>query len=172
MKPKIDQENEHEQDEQLAGLSSKHLGIAVVFIAIVTFALIITLQPGSDQNIIAAKQDGDNLVIEVTNVKPEAKFYYFEVSDVQIQFFAVLGFDNQPHIAFDACDVCYESKKGYSHEDPYMRCRNCDNTFLVDSIGTENIAGGCWPSYLPVSIEAGEILIDISDVTQKMYMFA
>ena len=112
------------------------------------------------------------MIIKVTDVKPNAKFYYYQVNEVQIKFFTVLGFDNQAHIAFDACDVCYESKRGYAHEDPYMTCLNCGNTFLVDGIGTENLAGGCWPSYLPVSITAGQILIEVSDVTQKLYMFS
>ncbi len=158
-------------NDEYDGLSSKHLGIAVACIAVFTFALIIALQPGPEQNTIAAKQEGENLVIKVKDVKPDAKFYFYEVENVKIKFFAVLGFDNNPHIAFDACDVCYEAKKGYAHEDPYMRCRNCDNTFLVDGIGTENVAGGCWPSYLPISIIENQIVIEITEITQKLWMF-
>jgi uncharacterized membrane protein len=122
--------------------------------------------------IIAARQEGENLVINLADVNPAVKFYYYELNDVKIQFFAVLGEDDQPHIAFDACDSCYAAKKGYLHANPYMKCNNCGRTFLVTSIGTENLSGGCWPSFLPVVITDGKILIKISDVTQKLFMFA
>jgi uncharacterized membrane protein len=171
MNSKVDN-NEDEMYEEYKGLSSKHLVFAIAFIGILSFVVIIGLQQNPGQSVTAARQDGDNLVVKVAEVKPVAKFYYYSVNDIKIQFFVVLGFDNQPHIAFDACDVCYASKKGYAHKDPYMECRNCGNTFLVDAIGTENLAGGCWPSYLPITVSSGNILIKISDVTQKQYMFA
>jgi uncharacterized membrane protein len=164
-------QHEYEQDGEYKGLSSKHLGIAIVLIAIVTFAVIIAFQQNPGHNATVANQEGDNLVIKVTDVKSDAKFYYYEVSDVRIRFFTVMGYDNQPHIAFDACDVCFESNRGYAHADPYMQCRECKKTFLVDGIGTENLSSGCWPSYLPVTITDGKILIKIDDVTQKQYMF-
>ena len=129
-------------------------------------------QQNPGQGVIAAKQDGDNLVITLTDVKVDAKFYYYQPNEVKIRFFAVLGSDDQPHIAIDACDSCYAAKKGYLHVNWHMKCNNCGRTFLVTDIGTENISGGCWPSYLPVTIEKGKILIKISDVVKKEFMFA
>jgi len=172
MNSKLDKNDELTNKEEYSGLSSKHLMIAVVCISIFGFALITGFQQNPAQSIIAAKQDGDNLVINLTDINPEVKFYYYKFNDVKIQFFAVLGEDNQPHIAFDACDSCYAAKKGYLHANPYMKCNNCGRTFLVTSIGTENLSGGCWPSFLPVVITDGIILIKISDVTQKLFMFS
>ena len=173
MKSKLENNDEYVDEDEYGSLSSKNLVIAIVCISIFGFALMIGFQPNPEQGgVIVAKQDGDNLVINLADVKPEVKFYYYEFSDVNIQFFAVLGDDNQPHIAFDACDSCYAAKKGYLHANPYMKCNNCGRTFLVTSIGTENLAGGCWPSFLPVAITDGKILIKISDVTQKLFMFS
>ncbi|PWI48084.1 hypothetical protein CEE45_08650 [Candidatus Heimdallarchaeota archaeon B3_Heim] len=171
MNNKLEGNDEIPHKEEYRGFSSKHMVLAVVFISIFSFALIIGLQEIPEQEVIAAKQDGENLIIQLDDVTAKAKFYFYQIADVKIKFFAVLGFDNQPHIAFDACDVCYEAKQGYAQEDPYMRCLNCGNTFLVSGIGTENLSGGCWPSHLPVMITDGKIIIKISDVIQKQFMF-
>ena len=172
MNSKLDND-EYTDEDEYGSLSSKNLVIAIVIVSIFGFALMIGFQPSPEQGgVMAATQDGDNLVINLADVNPEVKFYYYEFTDVKIQFFAVLGEDDQPHIAFDACDSCYAAKKGYLHANPYMKCNNCGRTFLVTSIGTENLAGGCWPSYLPVVITDGKILIKISDVTQKLFMFS
>jgi uncharacterized membrane protein len=90
---------------------------------------------------------------------------------VEIRFFAVRSNDNEIHVAFDACDVCYEEKKGYRQEGIQMTCNNCDKTFPIKAIGSENMKGGCWPSYLPMSIEDDYIIIKISDLEEKKYMF-
>lgn len=171
MNSKLDKNNEITDEEEYSGLSSKNLMIAVVCVSIFGFALMIGFSQNPGQGVIAANQDGENLVIKLTDVKPEAKFYYYEINDVKIKFFAVLGDDEQPHIAFDACDSCYAAKKGYLHVGSYMSCNNCGNVFQINSIGTENLSGGCWPSFLPVTIADGKILIKISDVIQKQWMF-
>jgi uncharacterized membrane protein len=52
-----------------------------------------------------------------------------------------------------------------------MQCINCGKTFSITSIGTDNTAGGCWPSYLPMKIDSDNIVIKISDLKEKSYMF-
>jgi len=47
------------------------------------------------------------------------------------------------HVAFDACDVCYEAKKGYKQNGDVMLCLNCGKTFSITSIGIDNTVGGC-----------------------------
>ena len=172
MSSKINKNDVETKEEEFEGISTKKLITAVVCISIFGFALMIGFPQNSGQGVIAATQEGENLVIKLSEVTSEAKFYYYKPNIVKIQFFAVLGTDDQPHIAIDACDSCYGAKKGYLHANPYMKCNNCGRTFLVTSIGTENLLGGCWPSYLPVSIDDGNILIKISDVVTKEFMFA
>jgi len=52
-----------------------------------------------------------------------------------------------------------------------MHCINCGKEFSINSIGTDNTAGGCWPSYLPIKIENENIIINKSDLEDKQYMF-
>ncbi|MHA2031988.1 MAG: Fe-S-containing protein [Candidatus Kariarchaeaceae archaeon] len=168
-----DKKNDEEiYEEDFEGISTKKLIMAVVCISIFGFALMISFQQNPGQSVSAATQEGENLVIQLSEVTSKVKFYYYKPNSVKIQFFALLGSDDQPHIALDACDSCYAAKRGYIHAEPYMQCNNCGRTFLVTSIGTENLQGGCWPSYLPISTVDGKILIKISDVVAKEFMFA
>jgi uncharacterized membrane protein len=147
---------------------------AIIIISIVSFATIVVLQGNNNpgNQILTPQQEGENLILSLSSLNTQAQFYRYKLDGVNIDFFAVIGVDSQAHIAFDACDVCYSEKKGYEQKDNMMVCRNCGNQFLIESIGTENQQGGCWPSYLPVTIVDGEAQIKISDVSQKKYMFA
>ncbi len=118
-----------------------------------------------------ADQLGDDLVIQLSSLDEEAEFYSYSADGVSIHFFAVIGSDGNVHIAIDACDVCYPDRKGYYQDNLVMVCRNCRNTFIIDGIGTENLQGGCWPSYLPMRIENDQVLIKKADIEAKKYMF-
>ena len=109
--------------------------------------------------------------IPISEIGSSAKFYSYDSNGVEIRYFAVIGSDGDIHVALDACDVCYNAKKGYTQIDDVMHCINCGKEFSINSIGTDNTAGGCWPSYLPMNIEGDNVLIDISDIEDKRYMF-
>jgi hypothetical protein len=112
------------------------------------------------------------LMIPTSEITTDAKWYpYDSENDVEIRFFAVRSNDDEIHVAFDACDVCYEAKLGYRQENIQMVCNNCDQSFLIRRIGTDNEEGGCWPSYLPMTIEDDNVIILISDLEEKAWMF-
>ncbi|NIP35200.1 MAG: DUF2318 domain-containing protein [Thermoplasmata archaeon] len=105
---------------------------------------------------------------EVTN---SANYYSIEANGVDVRFFAVRADDGKVRVAMDACDVCYDAKKGYRQDGDNMVCNNCGNRYPTEGIGTENIKGGCWPSYVPMKIEDGKVIIKASDLKAKRYMF-
>ena len=111
------------------------------------------------------------LQVPTAEVTTDAKWYPYDSDGVEIRFFAVRSNDNEIHVAFDACDVCFEEKKGYRQEGIQMTCNNCDKSFPIKAVGTENMVGGCWPSFLPISIEDDYIIIKLSDLEEKKYMF-
>lgn len=154
--------------------SSFNIFKVVILVSIIGFAAIVVLSANNNSadKILVPQQDGEYLVLSVSSLGANAKFYKYTANDVEIHFFAVLGSDGEIHVAFDACDSCYSAKKGYEQNDVLMVCRNCGNTFLIDGIGTANLQGGCWPSYLPITINNGEIRISILDVEQGRYLFA
>ncbi|MHA2272943.1 MAG: Fe-S-containing protein [Candidatus Hodarchaeales archaeon] len=119
------------------------------------------------------KQVGEEIHIDLSQISAKASFFSFSPDGVAIKYFAVIGSDENPHIAFDACDVCHEERQGYSQRDNMMHCNNCGQEFAINSIGTENLEGGCWPSYLPVtqSSDGDKLIIAISDLEAKKTMF-
>ena len=109
--------------------------------------------------------------IPTSEITTNAKWYPYECDGVEIRFFAVRSNDDEIHVAFDACDVCYGEKLGYRQENIQMVCNNCGQSFLIRRIGTDNEEGGCWPSYLPITIDDDYIIITLSDLEEKKYMF-
>jgi len=122
--------------------------------------------PQGNQNVAT------EISIPVSDVTTSAKFYSYVSSGVTVRYFLVKGSDGQIHIAADACDVCYAQKKGYQQVGEEMKCNNCGQKFAVNSIGTSNTAGGCWPSYIPLRIDGGNIIIKNTDLDTKRFMFS
>ena len=74
------------------------------------------------------------LQIPTSEITTNAKWYPYDSDGIEIRFFAVRSNDQEIHVAFDACDVCYEAKKGYSQEGIQMACNNCDQSFPIKAI--------------------------------------
>jgi uncharacterized membrane protein len=111
----------------------------------------------------------DNVVkISISEIGTSAKWYDYDGSRA---YFLVKGSDGKIHLAIDACDVCYSSKLGYKQTGDVMTCNNCGQTFPINSIGTENLSGGCWPSYLPYEVDGENVKISKSELDKKRYMF-
>jgi uncharacterized membrane protein len=119
----------------------------------------------------APQQNETEVRIPISDISSTAKFYSYDSSGVTVRYFAVKDKQGTVHVAFDACDVCYEAKKGYKQDGDVMQCLNCGKTFSITSIGTENTAGGCWPSFLPINIEENDVVIKMADLEAKSYMF-
>jgi len=109
--------------------------------------------------------------IPLSEIGSNAKFYSYDSNGIEIRYFAVEGSDENVHVALDACDVCYDAKKGYRQNDEVMHCISCGKEFPINSIGIENTAGGCWPSYIPFRVDEDEVMIEISELESKRYMF-
>ena len=147
-------------------------------IAVLSLAIAISMPSNQNDQIpnseIAAPSDvvsQTEVSIPLSEIGSNAKFYSYDSNGIEIRYFAVEGSDGNVHVAFDACDVCYDAKKGYRQNGDVMHCINCGKEFAINSIGTDNTAGGCWPSFLPTNIDGENVLIGISDLEAKKYMF-
>lgn len=128
--------------------------------------------PDDNTNYDTAPQQNDTEVrIPLSDIGTTATFYAHESDGVTIRYFAVKDAQGSVHVAFDACDVCYEAKKGYKQVGSDMQCLNCGKQFAITSIGTENTVGGCWPSYLDMNIVGNDVIIQKTDLEAKTYMF-
>ena len=93
----------------------------------------------------------------------KARFYKYEEGGKEIAFFAIKAADGSIKTAFDACDACYKSKKGYEQQGDKMNCNNCNQKFAVNRLGP-NASGGCNPGYLPHQQNGGMVTIKASDL--------
>ena len=111
----------------------------------------------------ALKIENGQAVIPAADVSDgEAHYFSHEVDGTEVKFFVLKSSDGVIRSAFDACDVCYLEKKGYSQQGEFMVCNNCGQKFHSSRIN--EVKGGCNPSPLNRVVENGNVVIQVSDI--------
>ena len=64
----------------------------------------------------------------------EAHYYTYMHEGQPIEFFVLKSKDGVVRAAFNACDVCFAAKKGYTQDGDEMICNNCGRRFPADQI--------------------------------------
>ncbi len=102
---------------------------------------------------------GGGITIPVSTFDDGKAHYYTwnAPSGKRIQFFVLKSSDGVIRAAFDACDVCFASKKGYRQEGDFMVCNNCGQRF--ESVRVNEVRGGCNPSPVDRTIQGGNVVI-------------
>jgi len=96
----------------------------------------------------ASQGDGKDLVISVSDVSEKALFVPVDVDGVKLEVIAVKAPDGSIRTAFNTCQVCYDSGKGYyKQEGDELVCQNCGNRFGMGDV--EVTKGGCNPVPIP-----------------------
>lgn len=91
---------------------------------------------------------GEALVIPTADITTDASFFPVSVDETQMEVIAVKDSKGNIRTAFNTCQVCYGSSRGYYVQSgSYLVCQNCGNRFSMDQVGIE--AGGCnpWPIF-------------------------
>ena len=94
----------------------------------------------------------------------EAHHYTYMHEDQPIEFFVLKSEDGTVRAAFNACDVCFDSKKGYTQDGEFMVCNNCGRRFPADQINV--VQGGCNPSPLTRVVEGDSLVIQVEDIVE------
>lgn len=95
-----------------------------------------------------AQSDGEDLVIPVSEVSSTAKFYPVDLDGIDMEVIAVKDADGNIRTAFNTCQICYSSGRGYYEQSgDKLICQNCGNQFGVNQVEVES--GGCnpWPIF-------------------------
>lgn len=102
-----------------------------------------------DSDKIAVAVDSD-IVIQTKDVTEQPSFYPANIDGTDLEVIAVKATDGTIRTAFNTCQVCYGSGKGYYEvEGNELVCQNCGNRFGMDVVGKAN--GGCNP--VPIASE-------------------
>ena len=110
-----------------------------------TAANITTTADDSAENVTSIKKDG-YLAIPIANLSQTASFYKADLDGTEVELVALKDSKGNLRTAFNACQVCYSSGRGYYVQNgEYLVCQNCGNSFTIDQVGIAS--GGCnpWP---------------------------
>jgi len=99
----------------------------------------------------------------------EAHHYTYMHEGNSIEFFVLKSKDGTVRAAYNACDVCFAAKKGYTQDGDEMICNNCGRRFPADQINV--LQGGCNPSPLTRTVEGDTLIIQEEDIRAGLGYF-
>jgi uncharacterized membrane protein len=159
----LDKENTNPKESRMATNGMKQVAWTVIVTATVLIGAVsvFAFSLGKYEKV---KASNGSVTIPVAKLSDnKAHFYKFEDSGKEIAFFAVKAADGSYKTAFDACDSCYKSKKGYEQQADKMNCKNCNQKFAIGRLGP-NASGGCNPGYLPHQQSGSNLSIKAADL--------
>lgn len=129
---------------------------------------VVTKKP--DQKHTEVSASGSQVSIPLSELEGNtASYYVYKGFEKPVYFFAVRSSDGVIRAAFDACDVCYRSKRGYSQQGDLMICNNCGQRFPTAKINVEK--GGCNPSPLDREVDNDSLNIKLAAVENGLFYF-
>ena len=137
--------------------------VVLVILAGITF-----YKPGkSSQGVALADQ-----IVHPVNLFEDGRARHFQLDTkdgLSIKYFVLKSSDNVIRAAFDACDVCWSSGKGYAQDGDYMICRNCGKRFA--SVKVNEVKGGCNPAPLERQVVGDNLVIQVKDILKGSQYF-
>ena len=103
-----------------------------------------------------------DLVIRIADITENATFYPVDIGGTRLEALAVRAPDGTIRTAFNTCQVCYASGRGfYKQQGTVLVCQNCGNRFRMSQV--EVRSGGCNPvPIFPANKTVTETTITIS----------
>lgn len=107
-----------------------------------------------------------DLIIPISELSETAKFYQADIDGTTLEVLAVKAPDGSIRTAFNTCQVCFDSGRGYYKQSGNsLVCQNCGNRFTMDQV--EVAGGGC----NPVPIFPKDKTVDETSITiSKEYL--
>ncbi len=142
----------------------KVLLISVSAVALIAAAYIIKTPgtSGAKPDIRTAVKDAD-IVIQTKDITTTPSFYAAEINGTDLEVIAVKASDGTIRTAFNTCQVCYNSGKGYYNVvGNQLVCQNCGNRFSMDAV--EVTQGGCNP--VPITTDYKTVTEDTITISK------
>ncbi|GHU89894.1 hypothetical protein FACS189476_09420 [Spirochaetia bacterium] len=126
------------------------------------------------QNVVKPAIADRDLVIRISEITENAIFYPVDIEGTRLEVLAVKAPDGTVRTAFNTCQVCYGSGRGfYKQQGTVLVCQNCGNRFRMSQV--ERQSGGCNP--VPIfaenkTVNDNTITISKEFLTQAKSIFA
>ena len=99
---------------------------------------------GGALNVVKPAVADRDLVIQLSDVSENAVFYPVDIDGTRLEVIAVRAPDGTVRTAFNTCQVCYGSGRGfYKQQGTVLVCQNCGNRYRMSQV--EIRSGGCNP---------------------------
>jgi uncharacterized membrane protein len=113
---------------------------------------------------------GADVTIPVSGLKDgTAHFFSSDVGGTTVKYFVIAAPDGTLRTAFDACQVCYAAKKGYTQKGDAMQCNNCGRVFPTAQIDVQH--GGCNPGPIEAEVKGGNLVVPYSQLEAGTPLF-
>jgi len=152
----------------------------VVALSLVALAVVVAMsRGGSDEPAAAAAattatqptaSGGGPVSIPMADVSDgTVHFFETDVNGTTVKYFAVKATDGTMRTSLDACQVCFQAKKGYSQDGANVICGNCGRSFAIDQIGVQH--GGCNPISIESTTKGDQLVIDPAGIDSGVQYF-
>jgi uncharacterized membrane protein len=131
-------------------------------------------QNAAQLNVVKPLIADKDLVISIAELSENAVFYPVDIEGTRLEVLAVKAPDGTIRTAFNTCQVCYGSGRGfYKQQGALLICQNCGNRFRMSQV--ERQSGGCNP--VPIfaenkTVNDSTITISKAFLTQAKSIFA
>jgi uncharacterized membrane protein len=116
----------------------------IVLVMAFIIASSVLAQNSGALNVVKPVITDKDLVIPIADVSENAVFYPVDIGGTRLEVIAVKAPDGTIRTAFNTCQVCYGSGRGfYKQQGTVLVCQNCGNRFRMSQV--EMRSGGCNP---------------------------
>jgi high-affinity iron transporter len=136
-------------------------GACLVVILVLTADFIYARANSAPPSSRAVTAVGNEVRIPLSEVRDGSLHLYTVSASGQSLRFLIIKKPNGYGTAMDACRIC--GAEGYRQDGQNVICRHCGSAIYVPSIGDQ---GGCNPIGVPSRADGGDLVIDISSLTQ------
>ncbi len=174
MKPQINlKKNKTDQgSKKSSGFLKRGSGLPLLVCLTITLALPFLILPVKSSGKEKSVNPTGPVITYSVNDFADGKarhFQYKTPSGKTIRYFIVRSSDGVIRAAYDACDVCWPSGKGYYQEGNNMVCRNCGRKFPTPQVNV--VTGGCNPGALNRQINKTQVTIQVKDILEGQRYF-
>ena len=150
---------------------------AVVVVCAAVIAVLIGNSSGGDSGSSTNTQAiaaGEYLTIPTAEISTTASFYPITVDGTDMEVFAIKASDGTIRTAFNTCQSCYTSGRGYYvQQGDDLVCQNCGFHFTPDQVEIQS--GGCnpWPIFAEnKTVTEDSIQISYDFLKESLSIFA
>jgi uncharacterized membrane protein len=148
--------------------------IIVVAVLVAAVAGVLLYLNNSGSSTVAISTQSEETTTQITY--PVSMFsdgralhFLYREGSIDIRYFILKSSDGIIRAAFDACDVCWPSGKGYYQDGDHMVCKNCGQRFA--SILINEVKGGCNPEPLARKESGNNLIIRVEDILKGKKYF-